>query len=260
MLELIEGLPPGIDGLRATGRITKEDYERVFEPLVEEARRAGRRLRFLCDLGPEFEGFTFGAVWEDAKLGLRFLRLFEGCAVVSDLGWIRESARLIGFVLPCPARVFGSQTRDEAVEWLRALPPRAAASHHLIRELGVIVMEVEEALRAQDLDALALTADTWIETHGDLQGVVFHARGFPGWENLGSLLRHAQFVRDHHRKVKRVALSADGRLANFAPRLGDHFLKAEVAKFAYDDLETATAWAGSRDSVTATTQVASGAP
>ena len=61
MLERLKDLPPGIDGLRATGKITKEDYERIFEPLVDGARREDRRLRFLYELGPEFEGSTMPA-------------------------------------------------------------------------------------------------------------------------------------------------------------------------------------------------------
>ena len=250
MLEALRDLPPGIEGLNATGRITKEDYERVFEPLVEGARREGRRLRFLYDLGPEFEGFTPGAAWEDAKLGLRSMRLFDGCAIVSDLGWIRESTGLVGFLMPCSVRVFGNRERDEAVEWLRSLPEEASASLRLLPEVGVIVVEIQQALRAQDFDALALTADTWIEAHGDLQGLVFHARAFPGWENIGSFLRHARFVRDHHQKVKRVALAADGKLASVMPRLAEHFVKAEVKSFAYDDLESAIQWAGAHQGVT----------
>jgi hypothetical protein len=247
MLEKLRDLPPGIDGLKATGKITKEDYERIFEPLVDGARREDRRLRLLYEFGPEFKGFTPGAAWEDAKLGLRSIRLLDGCAIVSDLGWIREATRLIGFLVPCPVQVFGNRERDNAVAWLRALPEGAAASHRLLPELSVIVVEIKEALRAQDFDALALTADTWIEAHGDLQGVVLHAREFPGWENFGSFLRHAKFVRDHHRKVKKVALSADSKLAGLVPRFGEHFVKAEVRSFAYDELESAIKWAGTRD-------------
>ena len=107
-----------------------------------------------------------------------------------------------------------------------------------------MVVEIAEPLRVQDFDALALTADAWIEAHGDLQGIVLHTREFPGWENFDSLLRHAQFVHDHHRKVKRVALSADSKLASLVPRLGEHFVKAEVKGFAYDELESAIKWAG----------------
>ena len=73
---------------------------------------------------------------------------------------------------------------------------------------------------------------------------MIHAREFPGWENLGSLLRHLRFVRDHHRKVKRLALAADTKLANLAASLGEHFARAEVKKFTFGELESAIAWAG----------------
>jgi SpoIIAA-like len=107
----------------------------------------------------------------------------------------------------------------------------------------VMVVEVRQALRAQDFDALALTADTWIEAHGELQGLVIHAREFPGWENLAGLLRHVRFVRDHQRKVERVALAADSKLAGLAPGIAEHFVEAEVKSFAYDELDNAIAWA-----------------
>jgi hypothetical protein len=215
----------------------------VFVPLLDEVRREGRRIRLLYQLGPEFEGFTPGAAWEDAKIGLQSMRLFDGCAVVTDLVWIRELTRVIGFLMPCPVHVFGNQERDKAIDWLGSLPEVAAISHRLLPDSGVIVVEVKQALRSQDFDALAVTADTWIEAHGSLQGLVIHAREFPGWENLGSLLRHLQFVRDHHRKVKRIALAADAKLASLAPKIGEHFIQAEVKSFGYDALDTAIAWA-----------------
>jgi len=74
---------------------------------------------------------------------------------VSDVGWIRESTRLVGLVMPCPVRVFGNGQLAEAVEWLRSLPERPAVSHRLLVETGVLLVEVRQALRAPDFDALA---------------------------------------------------------------------------------------------------------
>jgi hypothetical protein len=248
----MQNLPAGIDGVKAVGRVSKEDYERVFDPLVDGARREGRRLRLLYQFGPEFEGLTLDAAWEDAKLGLASLRLFDGVAVVSDVVWIRESTRLIGFVMPCPVRAFGNGQLAEGVDWLRSLPEGPAVSHRLLPE-GVLVVEVRQALRAQDFDALAATADGWIESHGDLQGIVIHARTFPGWENLGGLIRHVRFVRDHQRRVRRAALASDSRLAGLAPRIAEHFAQAEVRRFGYDALDEAIAWAGGADVKAGTT-------
>lgn len=246
MLEKIENLPPGVEGLRAIGKVTKADYENVFEPLVEAARREGRHLRFLYELGPEFEGFTPGGVWEDAKIGLRSIRLFDGCAVVTDSAWIRQSSRLASFFLPCPVHVYPERERDQAVAWLDSLPEGPGVSHRLIPECDVIVVEVFEPLRARDFETLSTTADAWIETHGGLHGIVVHARKFPGWENVTSFLSHVRFVRDHHRKVERVALAADSKLASLLPRLAEHFVDADVKSFAYDELDEAIAWAATR--------------
>jgi hypothetical protein len=243
MLEKLNDVPAGIDGLKAVGKLSKEDYEKVCVPILDEARRASRRIRFLYQFGPEFDGFTPGAAWEDAKIGLGSMRLFEGCAVVTDVGWIRESAKVFGFVMPCPVRVFALPDRAQAVEWLQALPKTAATTHRLLPEKGVIVLEVEHALRAQDFDALALTADTWIEGKGELKGLVIHAREFPGWENLGGFFRHIRFVRDHHKKVERIALAVDSKLASLATRLGEHFIHAEVERFGYEELQKAVDWA-----------------
>jgi SpoIIAA-like len=244
MIEVLKDLPPGIDGVRAIGKVSKEDYDKVLVPFFEEARREGRRIRFVYQLGPEFEAFTPGAAWEDAKIGLQSIRLFDGCAVVTDLGWIREWTRVAGFLMPCPVRVFRNQELDKAVDWLVSLPEGAAISHRLLPDSGVIVVEVKQALRAQDFNALAFTADSWIEAHGELQGLVIHAREFPGWENLGSLIRHLRFVRDHHRKIRRIALAADAKVASLAPKIAEHFIQAEVKSFRYDELDSAIAWAG----------------
>jgi hypothetical protein len=247
MIDRLRDLPAGIDGLRAKGRITREDYETVVQPICEEARSQGRRIRFLYHLGPEFEGFTAGGAWEDARLGLRYLRLFERCAIVSDIGWVRESSRLVGAIMPCPVKVFSNREWQDALAWLSTPATEGGAvAHRLLPESGVLVVEPERPLRAEDFDALALTVDPWIEAHGELRGVVIHAREFPGWENLGALLRHLRFVRDHHRLVRRIALAAGGKLADLAPRLAEHFVAAEVRHFDYDDVDRAIAWASAR--------------
>lgn len=86
---------------------------------------------------------------------------------------------------------------------------------------------------------------------------MIHAREFPGWENLGSFIRHVSFVRDHHRKIKRVALAADSKLASLAPMIAEHFVQAEVKSFPYDARERAIAWAsGVADSGAASSQSA----
>jgi hypothetical protein len=120
----------------------------------------------------------------------------------------------------------------------------------------VLVVEVTEPLRTQDFDAMAATVDGWLETHDALPGVVVHARAFPGWENVAGMLRHFRFVREHHRAIRRVALAADGAVADLAPHLAEHFVRAEVKGFDYDALDDAIAWAGGAEERVAATRAA----
>ncbi|MGH7328766.1 MAG: STAS/SEC14 domain-containing protein [Polyangiaceae bacterium] len=242
MLKRMEDLPAGVDGVQATGTVTTDDYEQVMRPLLEAARREGRRVRFLYQVGPGFEGFTAGAAWDDARIGMRYLRRFEACAIVTDVGWIRDATRFMAPFMPCPARVFTSAERTKATTWLASLSDRGA-SHRLMPEFGIVLVEVKSALRPEDFDSVAATVDAWLEAHGELQALVIHTPEFPGWENFAALLHQIRFVHDHHRKIHRVALVANGNVANLAPRVAEHFVKAEIKHFDYDALDQAIEWA-----------------
>jgi hypothetical protein len=243
MLELLTDLPPGVDGVRATGTVTRDDYTTVVRPLLESAREHGRRLRFLYDFAPEFSGFTPAAGLADARIGLTHLREFERCAVVTDSRLIRESARLVGAMLPCPVRTFPQAQRAQAVDWLRA-PARDTVPHRVLSEAGVLLVEPVGRLKAEDFDALTVTVDRWVAANGPLRGLVVRTRRFPGWQNVGSLLRHLRFVRDHHRHVLRVAIVADGKAAALAPAIADFLVDAELQRFPWDQLDDAVHWAG----------------
>ena len=243
MLERIEGLPEGVVGIRANGTVTKDDYEREFGSLVDDARRTGAHIRLLYQLGPEFEGFSAGAAWEDARLGLSSMRWFSGLAIVTDVEWIRASIHVARMFMHCPVRVFANAERSAAADWLASLHVGGHLRHHMRSDVGVLVVEPQGRLEAADFDALALVADPWIAAHGGMNGLVIHIRESPGWD-FGGFVSHVKFVRDHHREIGRIALAADTKHAGIGPKLAEHFVAAKLRHFAYDELEAAIAWAG----------------
>jgi hypothetical protein len=115
-------LPDRVHGLDARGALVAEDYARVFAPLVDHVQRSGERFRLLLWFGPTFERITLGALWADSRLGARYISVMDGCALVTDIDWVREPARGIGRWLPCPMRVYDNAHREDAVRWLSALP------------------------------------------------------------------------------------------------------------------------------------------
>jgi hypothetical protein len=121
VLAQISGLPDGVDGIEARGTLSFGDYARVFAPLVDRHREGGQRLRLLYQFGPGFNSFTLGALWADSRLGARYLPVLDGCAMVTDMDWIREPGRSIANWMPCPVRVYDNAHRDDAARWLAPL-------------------------------------------------------------------------------------------------------------------------------------------
>jgi hypothetical protein len=124
VIELIEGLPAPVVGLRVEGEVTREDYERVLLPAVARAREGHEKLRLLYVIGDDFDGYSMGAIWEDAKLGAHSLLAWERIAVVTDVGWIRHLMAAFGWMIHGEIRVVGTEREDEARAWVtEGLPP-----------------------------------------------------------------------------------------------------------------------------------------
>jgi hypothetical protein len=114
--------------------------------------------------------------------------------------------------------------------------------HELLRERGILILKPQGALRAEDFTALARTVDPYIEQHGELKGLMLQAPSFPGWENFAALLSHLRFVRDHHRRIRRIAVVSDSALLSVAPKIASHFVSAELRTFEASARAAALAW------------------
>lgn len=120
MIDELMDLPDGVLGFRITGKITREDYEAIL-PRIEEAAKSGD-VRFLCVIGPDWEGMTGGAMWEDVKTGVRYevfqRATWKRTAVVTELDWIRRTMDLMGWIVPGEMKLFGHDELEEAKEWV----------------------------------------------------------------------------------------------------------------------------------------------
>jgi hypothetical protein len=112
----------------------------------------------------------------------------------------------------------------------------------LLRSQGVLTLRPQGALRAEDFVTLASTVDPYIEQHGELNGLMIEAQSFPGWNDFAALVSHVRFVRDHHRRIRRIAVVSDSKMLALAPKLASHFVSAEVRAFDTADRAAALAW------------------
>lgn len=114
--------------------------------------------------------------------------------------------------------------------------------HQFCEDVGVLVVTPSEPLAAEDFATLARVIDPSIERAGPLNGLLLHATRFPGWRNLGAFLAHLRFVKDHHRKIRRIAVVTDDRVLSVLPNLVRHFVAAEIRQFPAAARDEAMRW------------------
>jgi hypothetical protein len=121
VIELLPGMPPGTVGFRVTGDIKREDYQRVLEPELRKALDSGDGLRSLYMI-QDLDRIEPAALWEDMKTtfdaGIRHHNQWKRSAIVTDIEWMAQAAKLFTWMIPGEARVFGRAEIDEAKRWV----------------------------------------------------------------------------------------------------------------------------------------------
>jgi hypothetical protein len=112
----------------------------------------------------------------------------------------------------------------------------------LLKDAGMLVVQPQSALSADDFQEVARVVDPYIGERGKLTGLLIEAASFPGWESFGALIEHLRFVHDHHRNIDRVAAVTDDAFLKIAPRIAQHFAHPEIRVFRTDEKDKALAW------------------
>src|ERR1035437_5878505 len=89
--------------------------------------------------------------------------------------------------------------------------------YELLHDKGILALHPEGPLEAADFVFITSEVDTYLAGHGKLHGVLIHAKSFPGWKDLAAMLAHLKFVKEHIKKIEKVAIVADGALAAILP-------------------------------------------
>jgi hypothetical protein len=116
VFEPITGLPKGVVGFEAVGKVEAADYEGVLMPAIARSAEAGD-VRLVLVLGDRFTGYAPGAMKEDAGL-VSHAKVWKRTALVSDLGWVAHLATAFGWMVPGKFKHFGLAEREAAIAWV----------------------------------------------------------------------------------------------------------------------------------------------
>jgi len=114
--------------------------------------------------------------------------------------------------------------------------------HELLTAEGLLIIRPAASLEAADFQKIAQEVDPYIAANGKLHGILIDAEAFPGWKNFAAVIAHLKFVRDHHRKVERIAALSDSSFFTAAPSIASHFVQAEVRHFPRTQRDEALNW------------------
>ena len=110
------------------------------------------------------------------------------------------------------------------------------------KDNGIAILEPEGSLSENDFESATKIIDPYIEATGQLNGLIIHTKSFPGWDSFAALVSHLKFVKEHHKKISRVAFATDSMIGSFAETVASHFVNAEIKQFSYQELEQAKLW------------------
>jgi SpoIIAA-like len=116
MFKPISGLPEGVIGFEAVGKIEASDYEEVLMPAIARQSADGE-VRLVLVLGDRFTGYSPGAMKEDAGL-VSHAKAWKRTVVVSDLGWVTHLSTAFGWMVPGKFKHFGLADRHAAIAWV----------------------------------------------------------------------------------------------------------------------------------------------
>jgi hypothetical protein len=135
---------------------------------------------------------------------------------------------------------FGSRTAAIVKE-------RCMIEYDLDSEHSILHVQPKSPLEQNDFVKIAKAVDPYIEATGGLAGLIIEAPAFPGWDSFGAMVNHFRFVRDHHKRIKRIAVVTDSHLGDVAEHLTSHFVSAEIRHFPAGQIEAARQWISSQE-------------
>jgi len=120
MIEQIDDMPTGTIGFRASGKLTRDDYREILEPVLHEAAESGEiRMLFMLTA---FDGLEAAAWFDDIKtglgLGIGHHSAWKRSAIVTDVDWVGRAFQLFAWMTPGEVKVYGLDQLEDAKGWV----------------------------------------------------------------------------------------------------------------------------------------------
>jgi hypothetical protein len=118
MIEQLKDLPANVVGFRGSGKITKEEYDRILIPAIRKLADRTGKINYLFILDTDISNISAGAWYDDLKVGLSHLLQWRKIAIVSDQDTVNRFSEITGHLLPGEVRAFPIKDLGPAKQWV----------------------------------------------------------------------------------------------------------------------------------------------
>lgn len=242
MIRIKKHQPPRVLVAELSGELTRHDFDEVLGPEVdrckEELRKEPLSLVMIAD--GSLTGMTAETALGDVQFAFRHRKDFARVALVTDNPWLQVATHLMAPLIDAEVKVFHSSEGAAAADWAGSM--QAPSIHRMNRKQGIVTIEPKGEIESHQLEDLAKDVDDYLKTHHALRGVLIEVGQFPGWQNLGALVQHLRFIKDHHQRVAKVAIISDALANSPLPLAADLVLATEVRAFRSWERRLAREW------------------
>jgi hypothetical protein len=118
MLTILHDLPPHVVGIKATGKVTKEECDRVMIPAIDGLVARTGKINYLLLIETDVSNFTLGALMDDLAIGVKHFNRWNKIAVVTDQKSVERFSDVFGMIAPGQSKGFAMEELVQAKTWI----------------------------------------------------------------------------------------------------------------------------------------------
>ena len=117
MLEIIELTGGNIIATKASGKLKKEDMEKI-RPLIHAILDKGMKVHWYFEM-EDFTGWDLSGFWEDLKMDTTHAEDYEKIAMVGDKKWQDWITQFMKPFTNAEVKYYDLEDRETAKKWIK---------------------------------------------------------------------------------------------------------------------------------------------
>jgi len=117
MIKELKGTPDTMIGFVASDEVTKEDFDKIVMPAVDDLVKRTDKLNYLIVLDTPISKFKIGDWLREVMLKLNNLNKWNRAAIVTDVEGMKSLTELFSNVIPGHVKAFTHDQMESAINW-----------------------------------------------------------------------------------------------------------------------------------------------